>query len=342
MPDYLGMAVLLAAPLWTAFLGRRLIEFYERRRLVKVNYRGEAVSPALGPALLLGYLTAAAAVLWWGGWGGGGEGGGSPPPAAALPFLLTGFAFLGLWDDLMNDTTSGFKGHFGAGKRGRLTGGLLKVVVALQVSFLFAGALPFTPWRRLAALPLILLSANGINLFDRRPGRALKLFFTGALLIIFLAGRCAGAAAELLLPLVVPALALAPMDLEASGMLGDCGANLLGAALGACAVLYLPLPAQGALLLFWAALHLFCEYYSLSRVIEGNTLLRRLDYLGCRRARKALRPPLWSIPIPTGPLPTGGEQPVFLEENPEEVENVSKGGLSRQDDPPPHRPGRRR
>ncbi len=261
---------LLAAPLWTALLGRHLMDLYERSGLAGDNYRGKAVSPALGPALLLGFLPAAGAALWSGGASAG---------AAALLFLFTGFAFFGLWDDLISDVTSGFRGHFGAGKQGRLTAGLLKVITALLVGLIFTGALPFPVWRRLAALPLLLLSANGINLFDRRPGRALKVFFGGAILIIVVA-RPPEAAAQLLLPLMAAALALAPLDLGAGAMLGDCGANLLGVALGAAAVLYLPLSFQGALLLFWAAVHLFCEYFSLSRVIEDIPLLRRLDGLG--------------------------------------------------------------
>ncbi|HOA35331.1 MAG TPA: hypothetical protein PKV91_01595 [Bacillota bacterium] len=268
--DYAEALALLAAPPWAFAIGRRLIDLYGRSGMVKENYCGRAVSPALGPALLLGYLPVAAVEVW---------SGRDPAAVMARLFLLTGFAFYGLWDDLISDTASGFRGHFGAWRQGRLTAGMLKVITAILAGFLFIGALPFPTWRRLAALPLILLSANGVNLFDRRPGRALKIFFSGAVLIIFLA-RPPVAAAQLLLPLMAVGLAVAPLDLEASAMIGDCGANLLGAALGIGAVLYLPLTLQAALLLFWAGVHLFCEYFSLSRVIERNPILRRLDCLG--------------------------------------------------------------
>lgn len=270
MPDPAPVLLLPATALWTAALARGLIRLYRDSKMEGANYRGRAVPAALGPALLLGILPGAAAAAW---------GGAAAPQAAPLLFLLTGFAFLGLWDDLMSDRTSGFKGHFAAGREGRLTGGLLKVITALPVAFIFAAALPFPLWRRLAALPLLLLSANGINLFDRRPGRALKIFFAGAVATIFLA-HAPAAAAQLLLPLMAGALALAPLDLEAAGMLGDCGANMLGVILGAAAVLCLPLPIQAALLLFWSGIHLFSEYYSISRLIEGAPLLHRLDCLG--------------------------------------------------------------
>lgn len=270
LPGSSALPLLLVAPLWSTVIGRQLIEFYHRAGVVKSNYRGKMVSAALGPALLLGYLPGAAAVLWI-------------DPAAAPPFsilfLWIGFAFLGLWDDLITEKTSGFKGHFGAARQGKLTAGFLKVITAVLVGLLFAGSLPFSPGHRLLALLLLLLSANGLNLFDRRPGRALKIFFPGAALIIFLA-RSPDAAAQLLIPLMVGALAIAPLDLEASAMLGDCGANLLGAALGIAAVLYLSPALQAAFLFFWSGVHLFCEYYSLSRVIENSSVLRRLDYLG--------------------------------------------------------------
>lgn len=261
--------LLLLTPLVSAVTGRCMIEFYRSAGAVGMNYRGEAIPAALGPALLLGYLPGAAAVQWLGG----------AAPSFALLFLLLGFALLGLWDDLISEKTRGFKGHFGALRRGRLTAGFLKAFTALLVTLLFAGSLPLPPGRQVLALLLLLLSANGLNLFDRRPGRALKLFFAGALLLIFLT-REPGPAARMLLPLVVGALAVAPLDLAGRGMLGDCGANMLGALLGAGAVLFLPAAPQLLLLVAWAALHLFCEFSSLSEVIERSALLRCLDQLG--------------------------------------------------------------
>ena len=259
----------LAAPLGSALIGNRLIEFYHRAGAARPNYRGRPVPAVLGPAILLAYLPGAAAALWLGG----------GAPSFALLFLLLGFAFLGLWDDLVVERTSGFRGHFRAAWQGRITAGLLKTVLALLVGLIFCSRLPFSPWRRLAALLLLLLSANGLNLFDRRPGRALKVFFPGALLIIFLS-PFPQPAARLLLPLLTGALAAAPLDLGGRGMLGDCGANLLGVSLGAAAALYLPPPLQLALLIFWSAIHLLSEFHSLSALIGRSRVLRLLDGLG--------------------------------------------------------------
>lgn len=262
--------IILAAPFGSYWLGRRLLLFYCKRGAVKPNYRGKNVAPALGPALLLGYLAAAAAAAW---------AGDSSIPWLAVTVLFLGVSFYGLWDDFLEESVSGFSGHFRAGLRGVLSAGLLKVITAGLVVLIFVSTLPPPLPGRLTAFLLILLSANGINLLDRRPGRALKAFFAVGLLILFAAGPFTAAAA-LLLPLMAAALVLAPLDFSAEGMLGDCGANLLGAALGVAAVLYWPLPAQLLLMAAWAGMNLICERTSISHIIDHSSLLRFLDGLG--------------------------------------------------------------
>jgi hypothetical protein len=63
-------------------------------------------------------------------------------------------------------------------------------------------------------------------------------------------------------------------------MLGDAGANPMGAVAGFLIVA--GLPAWGVVLYFAAmlALNLASERYSFSRFIESNVVLRRLDMLG--------------------------------------------------------------
>jgi UDP-GlcNAc:undecaprenyl-phosphate/decaprenyl-phosphate GlcNAc-1-phosphate transferase len=266
---------LLGAPLWTYWFGLRLIGFYRERGVLKQNYRGKKIAPALGPALLLGYLGAAALLIW---------AGAAVFALLSVAAVLLGFSFLGLWDDLLEDDTTGFRGHFRIARQGKITAGLLKVITAGLVVLLFAGTLPGPLPQRLPALLLIPLSANGLNLLDRRPGRAIKVFFAGAVLLIFFAPFAALAAA-LLLPLLAATLAVAPLDLNADGMLGDSGANLLGAGLGVAAVLLLPPAAQLALVTAWVLLHLFCEFHSISRLVDRSPVLRFLDSLGRSREK---------------------------------------------------------
>jgi hypothetical protein len=63
-------------------------------------------------------------------------------------------------------------------------------------------------------------------------------------------------------------------------MLGDTGANALGALLGVAAVVILPLAWQAALAAVLAGLNLYAESHSLSAVIQAHPLLDRLDRWG--------------------------------------------------------------
>ena len=105
-----------------------------------------------------------------------------------------------------------------------------------------------------------------------------------ALVILIFADPFSGAVV-LLLPLLAVTLAVAPLDLNAESMLGDCGANLLGAVLAVAAVLYLPSTGQLVLLFIWATVHLVSEYRSISGLIEDNPILHYLDSLGRSREK---------------------------------------------------------
>ncbi|MBA3431190.1 MAG: hypothetical protein H0U16_06900, partial [Actinobacteria bacterium] len=96
--------------------------------------------------------------------------------AGALALLITALGLAGLWDDLRGDERQrGFKGHLGAARRLRLTGGLLKMAAGggaglVASALLFDGAIAV-----LLAAAIIALTANLLNLFDRAPGRAGKV-----------------------------------------------------------------------------------------------------------------------------------------------------------------------
>jgi UDP-N-acetylmuramyl pentapeptide phosphotransferase/UDP-N-acetylglucosamine-1-phosphate transferase len=78
-------------------------------------------------------------------------------------------------------------------------------------------------------------------------------------------------------------LALLSEDLGERAMLGDAGANALGAMLGAAAS-RLPRPVRIALLAGIAALTAASEKVSFTKVIERTPALRKLDMLGRRPA----------------------------------------------------------
>lgn len=134
-------------------------------------------------------------------------------------------------------------------------------------------------------------TANLMNLLDLRPGRALK---AGVLLGTPLAAgraktrsrradlrvrRAGGLAAG---P-TGAAAALLPDDLGERVMLGDCGANALGAQLGLALAARTGPIARAGLLAGIVALTAASERVSFTQVIERTPGLRELDGLGRRR-----------------------------------------------------------
>lgn len=268
--------------------------------LVRTNVAGDEVPAVLGWGVLAGGCIAAATAGIYIAFGYGDLCEGrvlcglrlsSPWELAWGPLVpIVGMFLAGTWDDLRGDERPrGFGGHLAAARGGALTGGVVKLVVGAAVALLTIAALdkavpPIGDWL-LAAAP-IALAANLINLFDRAPGRALKVFLLVAVPLavlvpatrILLAGAL-GAAAGLL-----------GLDLKAKGMLGDAGANPLGAILGlamfvavaeaAATTMTLPRIGLGALVVLLVALNLASEKWSFSRIIETTPWLARLDHLG--------------------------------------------------------------
>jgi UDP-GlcNAc:undecaprenyl-phosphate/decaprenyl-phosphate GlcNAc-1-phosphate transferase len=171
----------------------------------------------------------------------------------------------------------GFAGHVGALSRGRMTTGLLKVLVLGGGAVVF-GVLEFgLGWRALFAAFLLAGCANLANLFDVRPGRALKFLGVPVVVLLFLAPYGAVLAVA---GVVGGAVALFHFDLRGRIMLGDAGAAIWGAVLGYLVVTSGPgvvwWVAGGAIVGFTAV----AEFSSISRVIEEVGALRALDLWG--------------------------------------------------------------
>ncbi|QBS37958.1 hypothetical protein E1B22_09435 [Thermaerobacter sp. FW80] len=210
-----------------------------------------------------------------------GPAGGLPPslvhllgPAPTLLGLVAATTLVGLIDDLWDEPVRGWRGHLGAGRG--WTGGRLKLLAVPLLAWVLVPTRGWVP--RLLAAALVAAAANGMNLLDRRPGRALKAFFTAWLLMA--AALPPGALA--LLPLALAALVLLGPDLEERAMLGDAGSNALGAALGWALVAFAPPVAHGLALAGLVVLHAIAEFLPLSRLIDAVGPLRWLDRLGTR------------------------------------------------------------
>lgn len=193
---------------------------------------------------------------------------------------VLGFALLGLVDDLAGSGLDGrgFRGHLRALARGRLTTGGLKLAggVALAVSVVAPLGGRIGPL--VVDALLVALGANLGNLFDRAPGRTTKVALVAAVAL----GAATGLDEELLgVAVVVGAgLALLRADLGERVMLGDTGANALGAALGFGVVVSTSLGTRVAVLATLVVLNLLSEVVSFSTVIDRVGPLRTLDRWG--------------------------------------------------------------
>ncbi|MGZ4622831.1 MAG: hypothetical protein ACXVGD_12095 [Blastococcus sp.] len=239
----------------------------------RMNYAGRPVTLLGGPALAA--TATATAVL------------GAPAgsrAAAAVVGVVSGV--VGGYDDLAGARPEqardkGLAGHLAALRAGRVSSGAVKVAgigAAAAVAALLtrrergAGALV----DGVLTTGLVAGTANLLNLLDLRPGRAAK---AGA---IALAAGLTGPAGGLAAGPLGATLAVLPADLGELVMLGDCGANAVGALVG-LRLAQVPgrLP-RTAVLAGIVGLTLASEKVSFTRVIEATPGLRELDRLGRR------------------------------------------------------------
>lgn len=243
-------------------------------RWLRTNHAGDPVSLLEGPvavgALAVGTLVEAAL--------------GAPRDRVlAVGVAGIGSGLVGAYDDLHGTAQArGFAGHLAALRHGRVTSGTVKIV-GVGLSGL-AAAVVLARGRGAVRLvdvgvdaALIAGTANLVNLLDLRPGRAAKV-------VVLLGGGLVGAGGG---PMLGAAAGSLPSDLAARSMLGDCGANSLGAATAAAAAGVLPRSARLLALAGVVALNAASERVSFTAVIARTPVLAWLDGLGRRPASAA-------------------------------------------------------
>lgn len=172
----------------------------------------------------------------------------------------------------------GWRGHGAATLRGELSTGALKAAGSLGLALLAMSYLGLSNGRWLLAAAVLVLATNAFNLLDLRPGRATKAF------VLLGAGLAVGSAdLHTLWALglfAAPALVAGAYDLRERAMLGDTGANLLGALAGLWLVLSLSGTGQLIALALLLVITVYGELRSISALIERTPGLRRLDSWG--------------------------------------------------------------
>ncbi len=277
----------VAMGLVVGFLATRLVwlllrPVFEGALFDRENYRGHRLPTAVGLVLAVAVLGVEAGRVVAGSVTEDDRG--IAGPRLAVLVLALGMALLGIVDDLAGDgDRRGFSGHLRALAGGRLTTGALKLfgggavaVVAVSAARPDGGFGYLLPDAALVAL-----AANLGNLFDRAPGRTIKVTLVafGALVAGTAATSSLGATAVV----VGGGLAMLLDDLRERVMLGDTGANVLGGVLGLAVVTTGTPVVRLATLAFVAILNGISETVSFSAVIERVAPLRTLDRLGRRR-----------------------------------------------------------
>jgi UDP-N-acetylmuramyl pentapeptide phosphotransferase/UDP-N-acetylglucosamine-1-phosphate transferase len=247
----------------------------------RTNHAGRPVTLLEGPAWVGGAVGGALA-----GAALGARTGGVAAGSAVVVAVAAGA--LGALDDLTGGADDkGLKGHLGALSRGQVTTGAVKIV-GLAASGLVGAAMADARTAdgggrggALATLvggAVVAGAAIAVNLFDLRPGRALKVTTLAGLPLL---GTLPGAVA------VGSSAGVVRDDLAARSMLGDTGANAAGALLGVAALVGRGRRSRAALLGALVALTAISEKVSFTRVIERTPVLREVDGWG----RRPLAPP---------------------------------------------------
>ncbi|MDN5660557.1 MAG: hypothetical protein L0G72_07305, partial [Brevibacterium aurantiacum] len=253
--------------------------------VVRTNHAGNDVSLVEGPAVTAGLVAGSLLIE-------------EPRQRAATLLVTTVSGGLGAVDDFLESGDSkGLRGHLEALSRGEITTGAIKVIGIPLASIAAATILRtgrnnhglFSSHRTTEAQTwwgstvdvvvtggVIAGTANLFNLLDLRPGRALK---AGLLTLAFMPHRhgltwAPGAA------IAGASTAAWPDDLDGAVMLGDTGANALGAALGTILVENSTAKQRALVLTGLVGLTLLSEKVSFTSIIESTPGLREIDAFG--------------------------------------------------------------
>jgi UDP-GlcNAc:undecaprenyl-phosphate GlcNAc-1-phosphate transferase len=209
------------------------------------------------------------------------------PEILPIAVYALGVATLGLIDDTLGEdrpgpagrpARRGWRGHGRAALHGELSTGALKAAGSLGLALFAMSFEGLSESRWLLAVGVLVLCTNVFNLLDLRPGRAIKAF------VLLGAGLTLGSLDTR--PLwslglfAAPALVAGLYDLRERAMLGDTGANLLGALAGLWLVLTLSGTGQLVALGLLAAITVYGELRSISGFVERMPGLRALDSFG--------------------------------------------------------------
>ncbi|EKX95618.1 MAG: glycosyl transferase [Peptostreptococcus sp.] len=240
--------------------------------LIRKNYRGEMIPVGMGIAFIPALMVNSAILTYFN----------IEHDRLLLIFVLLfavmAMAFAGIMDDAIgNRDVTGLKGHFLSMFKGRLTTGGFKAVLGGFIGIVVSAAVADNILGVVVGTLVVALATNFMNLLDLRPGRAIKVYLIISILVLIFAGDFNRQLYMLLLPGVVSYFIF---DLKALSMMGDAGSNVLGVFIGVMIVISFSIQVQLVCLVGLIAIHVLTEKYSLTKLIEQNSVLNFIDKLG--------------------------------------------------------------
>lgn len=262
---------LLAAVALTPPVLKRLSEAGSTRE----NYRGRQLPVPLGVVIVPAALFALVPLTLLDRFG---DADVYPDNFTLALLFVPGVALLGFIDDVLSGSGRGWRGHGKDALSGGFSTGLIKAVGTLGLALFVASYLPGSDGEFLLAVAVLVLATNTSNLLDLRPGRSVKAFVLLGIGLTLSTQN--GEAAASLGMFAAPVLVAGFLDLREKAMLGDVGANAIGAMAGLWMVLTLDTNGQLVALVMLLALNIFGEFRSISALIEKVPGLRHLDSIG--------------------------------------------------------------
>ena len=273
------VVALLVGFVTVRFLRVASTDFLRAPALQRENFRGNVIPTAGGVLIVVALLIVEGGRAVLGALGVGAETGLTLARSEVL-FAVFAFGFLGLVDDLVAvGSDRGFSGHLGALRQGRVTTGLLKLIGGVCVAVVLVATPGFKSGRTLLVDgALIALAANFGNLLDRAPGRTIKASLVVYVPLAIVLG--VGPTGVAIAVVMGAAFGLFGDDLRERLMLGDTGANVIGAVLGLAVVLGTSETTRLVVMVSLIVLNVAAELVSFTSVIERVPPLRVFDRAG--------------------------------------------------------------
>lgn len=249
-----------------------LKDMLSKTSLLSKNYKNEDIPNGMGLGIIFAQVLTLGLAKWI-----------FKVDENLLNNYLFGFVFIGLLglldDTIGTDEYKGFKGHIGAFFKGKLTTGNIKASLGFFVALYVSSNLAVNLVEIFINAFLIALFTNLMNLFDLRPGRAIKVFYILATIII-ITSAFKLYDAYIVFSICGILLAYFKIDLRALGMMGDTGSNVLGFTLGYYTVSNFNIYGKMVVIILLVLTNMLSEKKSFSKIIEENKILNYIDKLG--------------------------------------------------------------